>query len=430
MKNQEVFRIMSHMKGLGSLVLVIALVFFTVQVSSPMLSLLAVDMAQTFLPASFAPGTSEAAQKAAVGMVKQTSTINSAFEVVAAVALSFLAIRFRHKSLLLAGVGLVLVSAIGSYFAPTLLVMQAFFALEGFGTVMVLAMGYTIVGEHVPMGNKAKATSYIVATAYFAGIVGMIIINRITTFGGWQLNFLIFTLPLSALSLILALFVLPKTQKVEVKSVKSSEKENNIYWVTFRQILKNRSAVSYLIGYMIFGMVVTGGFALPFYMQEFRLSLDFVTMISLGVALTTVISTLIMGRILARKGAKILIIASAVLDGVFTMIFFSMPNYQLAITLDIIHIWTYATVFVGFAALALDQVPVSRGTFISMRSMFLYIGTAIGAAIGATLLSTTASYQVVGVALGVISIAMVPFILLIKDTTKTIAITEPTIAEY
>jgi len=406
---------MPEKKSLGLLVLAISIVFLTVQLSGPVLSLLAVDMAETFLPDSFAPGTSQATQKAAVGVIKQTGTINSVFEVVAAVVLSFLAIRFRHKSLLLIGVGLVLVSAMGSFFAPTLLTMQVFFALEGFGTVMVLAMGYTIVGENVPMQKKAKTTSYIVATGYAAGIIGMIILNRITNFGGWRLTFLLLTLPLSALGLTIALFVLPNRQNAKLES---SANERNVYWATFRRILKNKSAVFYLMGYMVSGMVVTGGFALPFYMQEFGLSLDFVTVISLGVALVTVISTLVMGRIIAKRGAKILILASAILDGVITMMFFSMPSYPFAIAMDMVHIWMYATVLVGLAALALDQVPESRGTFISIRSMFLYIGTAIGAAISATLLSALASYQVVGIALGVISIGMVPFILRVKDTTK------------
>jgi len=111
-------------KSLGLLILAISIVFLAVQLSGPVLSLLAVDMAETFLPGSFAPGTSQATQKAAVGVVKQTGTINSVFEVVAAAVLSLLAIRFRHKSLLLIGVGLVLVSAIGSFFAPTLLTLR------------------------------------------------------------------------------------------------------------------------------------------------------------------------------------------------------------------------------------------------------------------------------------------------------------------
>jgi predicted MFS family arabinose efflux permease len=417
---------MSEMKSLGIFILVITIAIFAVNISTPMLSLLPVEMAKTFLPDSFAPGTSPATQKAAVGVVKQTDTINGLFEVVAAVALSFLAIRFKHKSLLLVGVGLVFFSAIGAYFSPTLPTMQVFFALEGFGTVMVTAMGLTMIGEYVPMQNKAKASSYLVAAGSAAYLIGVIIINRITNFGGWQLNFLLLTLPVAALGLILAFYALPNKQNAKVEL---SANEKNAYRATFRRILKNRSAILYLIGYMFSAMVITGSFALPFYMQEYGLSIDSATVISLVALATTIIASIVMGRIISKRGAKILILASAIVDGIFTMIFVFMPSYSLAIPLDMVHVWMSATVFVGFTALALDQVPESRGTFISIRSMFRYIGITIGATIGATLLSVFASYQVVGIAFGVISIAIVPFIFLVKDTTKIRSTPEPTITK-
>jgi MFS family permease len=422
---KKAFGYMSEMKSLGIFILVISIAIFAVNISAPMLSLLPVDMAKTFFPDSFAPGTSQATQKAAVGVVKQTDAINGVFEVVAAVALSFLAIRFRHKSLLLVGVGLVLASAIGSYFSPTLPAMQTFFALEGFGTVMVTAMGLTMIGEYVPMQKKAKAASYLVATGSIAQLIGVITINRVTNFGGWQLNFLLLTLPVAALGLILAFTALPNKQNVKLEL---SANEKNAYRPTFRRILKNRSAVLYLIGYMVSAMVVTASFAMSFYMQEYGLSIDSATAISIAALTTYVIASLVMGRIIGKKGAKILILASAIADGLFTMVFIFMPSYSLAIPLDMVHVWMNATVFVGFTALALDQVPESRGTFISIRSMFRYIGTAIGAAIGATLLSVFASYQAVGIAFGVTSIAIVPFIFLVKDTTKIRSTPEPTIA--
>ncbi len=406
---------MSQMKSLGMLILVITVAIFAANMSTPMLSLLPVEMAKTFLPDSFAPGTSSTTQKAAVGIVKQTDAINSVFEVVGAVALSFLAIRFRHKSLLLVGVGIVLVSAIGAYFSTTLPTMQVFFALEGFGTIMVLSMGLTMIGEYVPLEKKAKAASYLVASGSAAYLIGVVIINRITNFGGWQLNFLLLTLPVSALGLILAFYVLPNRQNAKLEL---PTQEKNAYWPTFRRILKNKSAILYLIGYTISATVVTGSFAMSFYMQEYGLSINSVTAISMIALATTVIASLVTGRIISKRGAKILIIASAIVDGIFTMIFVFMPSYSLAIPFDMVHVWMSATIFVGFTALALDQVPESRGTFISIRSMFRYIGIAIGAAIGATLLSNFASYQAVGIVFGAISIALVPVILLVKDTTK------------
>jgi MFS transporter, DHA1 family, multidrug resistance protein len=416
---------MSERKSLATLIVVITIAFFAVNVSSPILTLLSVDVAKTFLPDSFAPGTSQATQKAAVGVVKQTNTINDVFEVVAALALSFLAIRFRHKSLLLAGTGLVLVSAIGAFFSPTLPTMQVFFALEGFGTIMVMVMGLTMIGEYVPTQTKAKAASYLVATGWAAYLIGLVITNRVTNFGGWRLNFLLLTLPASALGLILVLTILPNTQNTELKL--PMRKEND-YWPTFKRILKSKSAIFHLIGYMVSGMVVTASFAMPFFMQEYGLSLDSATAISVVGLATTVIASLVMGRIISMKGAKILIVACALLDGVFTMIFVFMPSYSLSVPLDMVHVWMNATVFVGFTALALDQVPGSRGTFISMRAMFRYIGITIGAALGATLLSVFASYQAVGIAFGLISIAIVPFILLVKDTTIVRSNPELTVA--
>jgi predicted MFS family arabinose efflux permease len=416
---------MTKGKSLGIFILVITIAFFAVNVSTPMLSLLPVEMAKTFLPGSFAPGTLPSSQKAAVGVVKQTDTINGVFEVVAAVVLSFLAIRFKHKSLLLVGVGLVLVSAVGAYFSPALPIMQAFFALEGFGTVMVTAMGLTMIGEYVPMQNKAKAASYLVASVSASYLIGVVIINRITNYGGWQLNFLLLTLPVAVLGLIIAFKALPNKQNSKSEL---STNEKNAFRATLKRILKNKSAILYLIGYMVSAMVVTGSFAMPFYMQEYGLSIDSATVISMVALATTVIASIVMGRIISKKGAKILIIGSAIVDGIFTMIFVFMPSYSLAIPLDMVHVWMSATVFVGLTALALDQVPESRGTFISIRSMFRYIGITIGAAIGATLLSAFASYQIVGIAFGVISITIIPFIFLVKDTTKMRPNPEPTSA--
>jgi predicted MFS family arabinose efflux permease len=410
---------MAATKSLGILIFVITIAFFAANMSTPILSLLPVNMAKTFLPDSFAPGTSQATQKAAVGIIKQTDTINFVFEIVAAVALSFLVVRFRHKSLLLTGVGLVLVSAIGAYFSPTLLSMQVFFALEGLGTVMVLTMGLTMIGEYVPMEKKAKAASYLVSAGSAAYLFGMVIINRVTNFGGWQLNFLLLTLPVSVLGLILAFYALPGKQTIKF----DLSKKENAYWPTFRKVLKNKSAMLYLVGYTFSAMVVTGSFAMAFYMQEYGMSMDFATVISMSALGITFIASLVMGHLISKKGAKILIIAAAIVDGILTMIFVSMPSYSLAIPLDLVHVWMSATVFVGFTALALDQVPESRGTFISIRSMFRYIGAAVGAAIGATLLSSFASYQAVGIAFGAISFAIVPFILLVKDTT----IMQPTV---
>ena len=91
--------------------------FIAVGLSTPILRLFAVDMAREF--------------QVPVGIVAQFTTANSIAEVIFALVMSFLAVRFRSKALLLIGVMLVVVSALGCFFAPNFEVMLFFFALEG-----------------------------------------------------------------------------------------------------------------------------------------------------------------------------------------------------------------------------------------------------------------------------------------------------------
>src|SRR4030067_150626 len=91
--------------------------FFAVGGSGAILRLFAVDIARTF--------------QVPVGVVAQLGTANSVGELVVALLMGFLAVRFKHKSLLLAGVLLITVYAVGSFLAPSFILMLLFFAMEG-----------------------------------------------------------------------------------------------------------------------------------------------------------------------------------------------------------------------------------------------------------------------------------------------------------
>jgi predicted MFS family arabinose efflux permease len=392
----------------------LTIVFFAVTISTPMLSLLQLDMAKTFFPDSFVAGTSQAVQRAAVGIIAQTSTVNSVFEAAFALVMGALVVRFKHKSLLLVGVLLLFISAIGSFYAPTLPILQVFYALEGAATIMVGIMGLTMVGEFLPSQKKAKTVGYLVAATSLSTLIGIPLIGLITSFGGWRLNFMLFVLPVSVLGLILAFITLP--QKSNIKPLVP---EKNAYLTSFKQVLMNKFAVSCLIGGMLGSAVVVGLFAVTFYRQQFGVSLGFATGIMLVAALMYVVASLVVGRLVGKTGAKKLTVISALGNGILTMIFFFMPNLWIALPLDMVHVWFGAAAFTAFSCLALDQVPQSRGTMMSMKSMFLNIGTAIGAAVGGAMLILFGSYQAVGIALGAISVASgAVFYFLTKDPDK------------
>jgi predicted MFS family arabinose efflux permease len=379
----------------------LAVAGFAVSISAPMLSLLTVDIAASF--------------NVSVGVAAQLSTVNSTAEVIFALLMGALAVRFRHKSLLLIGTSLVIVSAFIGFFAPTLITLQLAYALEGGGTVMVNVMSMTLIGEYMPAHKKAKAVSYILAIVSLASLVGNPMIGFVTNVGGWRSVFMFLVLPMSTLGLFLSTLSLPSIATKNKNPIQTMD-----YVKNFRQVLSNRSAAGCLFGF-IFAAAGTGSFgvfAIAYYREHFLVPRDATVIIMLAVSGLFIISALFVGRIVNRFGAKNISVVGTFLTGVLSIAFFLVPTLEAALTLNMIQAWFFSFAATAFSCLVLDQVPQSRGTMLSLRSVSGSVGTAIGAAIGGALL-VVSSYQAVGLAFGTICVvAGVIYLLFTKDPPK------------
>ena len=180
----------------------LTVLIFAISMSSITLSIFLPEIAKTFLGS---------ADQGAVGIASQTGTVNAAAEVVLAFLMGALAVRFRHKSLLIAGAVLVVFSNVGSFFAPDFITFQIFFALEGAGSVMVSILAITLIGNNFASNKKARAVSWFVAGTYLAGLVGVPVLLLISNVAGWRWIFLLFTLPVSLAGLFLAVIAIPFT---------------------------------------------------------------------------------------------------------------------------------------------------------------------------------------------------------------------------
>jgi predicted MFS family arabinose efflux permease len=85
----------------------------SVSISLTLLQLFLVDIGNTF--------------NVSVGVASQLATVNHAGEFVSALLMGVLAVRFRYKPLILAGMLFVLFSSVGSFLAPDFFTMQVFF---------------------------------------------------------------------------------------------------------------------------------------------------------------------------------------------------------------------------------------------------------------------------------------------------------------
>lgn len=376
---------------------------FAASVSTPILTLLLTEIAESFF------GT---ATSATTGISAQLSTATSIAEVAMGLLLGFLALRIKHKSLLLVGLTFVTTSSIGSFVAPTFAIFQAFFILEGVGTIMVVIMALSLVGDTLTINQKPKAVSYIVAVSVVTLLVGTPIISFLTKVATWRSSFLFYMLPITAASLILCYFTIPSHPH---QPKEATEKHN--YLQTFKQVFKNRSAFACLVGSLFFTGAI-GFFVIAFFRQHLAVSLDGASLIVLGSTTVFVLGSLIGGRLVSKVGAKLLTATGALGDGVFIILLFFAPSVWVGLTFNYLHIWFASMAMSGFGCLALDQIPSSRVSMISLRSVFANVGNAVGSALGGLMLFLF-SFQALGFALGAMSIISALIIQsLVKDPYK------------
>jgi predicted MFS family arabinose efflux permease len=135
-ENSSIFHSMSDSAPAGTAyqrsLLVPALVIGTMSVSvSNLLQLFLVDIGNTF--------------NVSVGVASQLATVNHAGEFISALAMGVLAVRFRYKPLILAGMLLVLFSAIGGFLAPDFVTTRLIYSIAFYREFFSVSRDLTVV---------------------------------------------------------------------------------------------------------------------------------------------------------------------------------------------------------------------------------------------------------------------------------------------
>jgi predicted MFS family arabinose efflux permease len=180
-------------------------------------------------------------------------------------------------------------------------------------------------------------------------------------------------------SLALAFYGIPATPKKNpIEAI-----GRNAYLRSFKQVLLNKSAVACLFGTMFFyGSSVWSFFAATFWRQQFHLLVESVAVITLGITLVFAAGSLVGGRLVNRVGRKRLLILTGGIRSLLIPLIVLMPDFYLALLMCFL-----ASAFGGLAlaagpSLTLEQAPESRGTMMSINTVFGSLGGAIGASLG------------------------------------------------
>jgi predicted MFS family arabinose efflux permease len=348
-----------------------------------------------------------------VGVTGQINTAYAVAAVVFALLTSLLSVKFRHKSLLLAGMLLMLVSVLGCYFAGDFTSLLVFYSISGAGYAVVNPMTFALVGEHLHLEKRAGAIGWVVAGGALVYVVGAPIIAVMSGFGSWRFPLSAFVMPVLLISLLTSYIGLPLASRNRGFSADAEASLN------FKENFLNRSALACLIGDTLrsAAFVAIVLYATSFFRQRFLLSTDSASLVLLSGALLYVLGSLSAGKLINRLGRKSSTALTALLSGIFTVSYVFAANVWISMVLMLLASWFFGMVASSANSLTLEQIPKHMGTMMSIDTALINAGSAIGSAAGGLAL-TYLNYEGLGSVLGAVGIvAAAVFFLLSKDPT-------------
>jgi predicted MFS family arabinose efflux permease len=327
--------------------------------------LLLIDIGQTF--------------NQSVAIMGQIRTIGSLVGVVFALLLGALSVKYNHKTLLVTGLLLVAVSALGCWVSPSFLFISLAYPLSEIGTYMVRPMSFSLVGALLPREKRSSAISWMLTGMAIVGILGGFVINYLNGIGGWRTTFLGFALPIAlAAALIVHLLIpLPKIDPI-------SSSTNAGLFSGFRQVFSNRSATACLIGQTI-SMATWGGiltYTSSFWRQVFGTSIGTVVLIQVGSGLAYIAGNLFTGKFANKYGSKRLSVVALLIGGITLALWIYLKVFWMAVVIGWVIIIFGGIRATAINSLTLEQIPSARGTLMSLNGAAQSLGTAIGAAVG------------------------------------------------
>ena len=332
-------------------------------------------------------------------IASQIRTFSAIAQIVPALIMGLLAVRFRPKYLLTIGIFCISLAAVGSFLATSIGLMQLFFSFNGVGSVIVTAMALAIIGEFYPLEKKPQAVGVITATGALGFVIGAPLSAIISNMGDWRSPFTLLVLPISIVGIILALVFVPLNPHKEQSTVKKDP-----FWRGFKEIFRNKSAVACLI-FQIFSLAffAIGTFGIAFFKTAFQISTDFASVIMFSAALIGALGSLVSSRLVNKWGRKTIAVIASLLSAVLTAVAFYMPSLWIVLVFRFSSLWFWGIAVASGASLMLEQVPRYRGSMMSLRVAFAGIGSAMGVALGGVVLALY-NYQTIALVLGTIGV--------------------------
>jgi predicted MFS family arabinose efflux permease len=347
-----------------------------------------------------------------VGVIGQIQTLASIIALLTALAVGALSVKYNPRNLLILGVGLLLISALGCCSANSFIMLLLFYPINGLGTSLVGPMANTLVAEYFPEEERAGPIGWLIAGGSLSWVVGAQVITYLAGIGGWRLPYAVFIVTSLAIGLFFVRQFLPVSRVEEqVSQVNLAD--------GIKAVMTNRSAVSCLISTILrmasFQVILL--YSASYFREKFMLSREITSILITVSALCFTFGSLMSGRLVKQIGRKRVSYIFLLLAGVLFSLLTNIRNQWL-----IYLIYFLGPLFMGICyssslSLFLEQIPSYRGSMMAFTAAFGNLGLALGAALGGALL-LLGSYSTLGIVLGSLGVmGSVVVYLFVKDTS-------------
>ena len=316
-----------------------------------------------------------------VAVSGQLNTASFAASAVSIVAVGPLADSFGRRPVALAGVLMVLVSVLGSAFAPNMEVFLALRVLGGLGGGTIPPTSVGVVSDVISPARRAQAVGGIMGTVVLTSAISVPLVALFADLWGWRSTFLLVGL-LLAVALLLAWVWYPRDSRERSRDLVFFAR----YW-SLLSLSFFRVAVTVIVTQRLayWGLI---SFSAAYLIQAYDLSVGFVALPLLIAAAAQVIGSYAAGFMAARSYRVWLMGITTAAGGVCVFLFFAVD----------FGLWTAVALLTLGSGLLSILAPVmvaatteysgdSKATGTSIIGVGNFVGGVLGAGLSGALLA-------------------------------------------
>ena len=317
-----------------------------------------------------------------VGVAGQIRTFAAASEMIFALVIGALAMRFNHKRLLLAGLSLIALSSIGSTFSPNLLVLTILYSLTGIGVSIISPMTLTMVGDFFTEERRANIVGLMVAILAASYTIGAPIISRLSADGNWKTSMRFYVFPLACLAFIAILAFI----RDENQNVTSSDG----YFSGYRVILSTRSAIACVVGAALYmaAQVIPLSYGSSYIREALGASTSIAAVAVITNSFAYILGSLAAGKIILKLGERKTALVSVLGMSVLYFIAYSLTSLVVVLVFLVFGYFLGGVMYSTANNLAVGQVSSHRATMMSLFISIIALGNVIGNSVGGLALDT------------------------------------------